>query len=256
MGFKVVIPARYASTRLPAKPLLEIVGRPLVVHVWERARACGADEVLIAADEQRIADAVEQAGGTALLTSARHTNGTERIAEVARVRGWSDDTIVINLQGDEPLVPPHLLDELAAALQNEPRAQIATFATPIRDVATLLEPSIVKVVLDEQGYALYFSRAPIPWVRDAFARGAAPTTLPEGVPFLRHLGLYAYRAGTLRRLSRTPASDLERAESLEQLRALGLSIAIRVCILEQAPPPGVDTKEDLDRVRRHIIDAA
>lgn len=246
-AFKVVIPSRYASQRLPAKALRIIAGRPLVVHVWERAIESGADEVVVATDDARIADAVTEAGARAVLTSPDHASGTDRLAEVARVLGWADDTIVVNLQGDEPLVPPHALRQLAGALADRARAGIATMATPIRDAETLFLPSVVKVVLDRDGYALYFSRAPIPWARDAFARDAR--ALPEGVSYLRHLGLYAYRARTLRAISEAPQDPIERAESLEQLRALAMGIPIHVSILDPAPPPGVDTEEDLERVR-------
>lgn len=249
MSFKVVIPARYAAQRLPGKPLLDVAGRPLVVRVWERAMESGADEVLVAADDERIVEAVERAGGRAVLTSPAHASGTDRLAEVARERAWSDETIVVNLQGDEPLVSPGVLGELATALASHERAGIATAATPIRDVGSLFAPSVVKVVLDREGYALYFSRAPIPWVRDTFAWGATPDALPDAAPFLRHLGLYAYRASTLRALAAMPQAAIERSESLEQLRALAAGIAIHVTVLQEAPPPGVDTEEDLARVR-------
>ncbi len=250
--FKVVIPSRYAAQRLPGKPLRDIAGKPLVVHVLERARASGADEVLVATDDARIAEAVERAGGAAVMTSPDHASGTDRLAEVARARGWTDDTIVVNLQGDEPLIPPVILDDLANALREHERAGIATMATPIRDPDELFAPSVVKVVTDHAGFALYFSRAPIPWVRDSFTWGARPSELPSSAPFLRHLGLYAYRASTLARLSATPQAAIERAESLEQLRALARGIAIHVTTLEQAPPPGVDTEADLERVRAEL----
>ncbi len=248
-AFKVVIPSRYAAERLPGKPLRDVCGKPLVVRVLERARASSAGEVLVATDDARIAEAVEREGGLAVLTSPEHASGTDRLAEVARARGWSDDTVVVNLQGDEPLVAPAILDELAAALYASERAGIATAATPIREVEELLAPSVVKVVLDASGHALYFSRAPVPWVRGAFAWGERPARVPDGAPFLRHLGLYAYRASTLRALAALPRAALEQAESLEQLRALAAGIAIHVTILESAPPPGVDTEADLERVR-------
>jgi 3-deoxy-manno-octulosonate cytidylyltransferase (CMP-KDO synthetase) len=252
-GFKLVIPARLASRRLPEKPLRDVGGRPLIAHVWERACASRADEVLVATDDARIADVIERIGGQALLTLSEHATGTDRLAEVARRRGWDDDTVVVNLQGDEPLVPPELLDALASALANEPRAGIATAATPIGDPHELFSPHAVKVVLDAEGFALYFSRAPIPFARDHFAASSTPaTSLPAEAPFLRHLGLYAYRAGTLRRLSEAPQAPLERAESLEQLRALFLGIRILVEVVPDAPPPGVDTEEDLERVRAVI----
>ncbi len=245
MSFVVVIPARYASSRLPGKALAEIAGKPLVSWCLERARESGASEVLVAVDDPRVAEAV---GDAAVMTSVDHRSGTDRLAEVARARGWSDDTIVVNMQGDEPLLPPRLLDALAGALAAHPRAAIATMATPIRDAATLFRESVVKCVLDERGFALMFSRAPIPWVRGLFS-ATPPDELPTGVPFLRHLGLYAYRASTLARLSTAPPAAIERAESLEQLRALTLGLPIHVTSVEEAPPHGVDTPEDLERVR-------
>jgi 3-deoxy-manno-octulosonate cytidylyltransferase (CMP-KDO synthetase) len=247
VSFKVVIPSRYASQRLPAKALRLIAGKPLVVHVWERAMESGADEVVVATDDDRIVDAVRSAGANAILTSPDHVSGTDRLAEVVRTLGWPDDAIVVNLQGDEPLVPPHALGALASALAARTRAGIATMATPICEAEELFSPSVVKVVLDREGYALYFSRAPIPWARDAFAGGAR--VLPEGTLYLRHLGMYAYRAQTLRMISDAPQEPIERAESLEQLRALAIGVAIHVSILDPAPPPGVDTEEDLERVR-------
>lgn len=251
MSFKVVIPARFASLRLPGKPLLEIEGRPLVAHVWERAQGAGADEVWVATDDARIQDAIEHAGGQAILTSAEHASGTDRLAEVAAARGWGDEDVVVNLQGDEPLIPASLLHALADSLRTNPSAGVATAATPITTMRELFTPSAVKVVLDDEGFALYFSRAPIPWVRDCFGAPVdVEAPLPDGARFLRHLGLYAYRVGTLRRLSEADVAPLEHAESLEQLRALALGIRIHVQVLESAPPPGVDTEEDLERVRR------
>lgn len=245
--FRVVIPARYGSSRLPAKALREIAGAPLVVHAWRRATESGALEVLVATDDPRIADAVHAAGGVAVMTSESCASGTDRLAEVAARRGWDDDEIVVNLQGDEPLVPPALIDRLAGALAATPRAGIATLATPIHDVESVFAPQVVKVVLDRGGLALYFSRAPIPFARDAFARDRS--AMPEGVSYLRHLGMYAYRASTLRELAAAPQGAHERAESLEQLRALELGIAIHVTVVDEAPPHGVDTEEDLERVR-------
>lgn len=246
--FRVVIPARYASTRLPAKALREVHGRALVLRVWDRAIASGALEVIVATDDERIVAAVEGEGGLAVLTSPDHASGTDRLAEVARVRSFPDDAIVVNLQGDEPLVAPELLAELARALEAHPEAGIATFATPIHDAEELYRTSIVKTVLDARGFALYFSRAPIPFVRDAFTLTGPPGALPKGVPFLRHLGLYAYRASTLRALASAEVTKLEAAESLEQLRSMGLGHRIHVSVLEEAPAHGVDTEDDLARV--------
>lgn len=251
MSFRVVIPARYGSTRLPGKPLLELAGRPIVVHVLERARASGALEVVVATDDERVADAVRAAGGDVEMTRDDHASGTDRLAEVATRRGWAAHDIVVNLQGDEPLVPVELPARLAEVLADSPDAGIATMATPITGADELFRSNVVKVVLDDSGHALYFSRAPIPWARDAFA-GGPPKELPEGVRFLRHIGLYAYRTDTLRLMAATPPSPLERAESLEQLRALEQGIRIRVAIVEQAPPHGVDTPEDLERLQRQL----
>jgi 3-deoxy-manno-octulosonate cytidylyltransferase (CMP-KDO synthetase) len=246
--FRVVIPARYGSTRLPAKALRDIAGRALVLRVWDRAMEAGALEVIVATDDERIADVVTKAGGDAVLTSVAHASGTDRLAEVAALRGFADDAILVNLQGDEPLIAPSLVSDLAHALDAHAEAGIATCATPIHDAAELYTTSIVKTVLDVNGFALYFSRAPIPFVRDAFALDRAPTSLPEGVPFLRHLGLYAYRVRTLRALAVAPVAALEAAESLEQLRAMCLGHRIHVTVLPHAPGHGVDTEEDLARV--------
>jgi 3-deoxy-manno-octulosonate cytidylyltransferase (CMP-KDO synthetase) len=247
MSFRVVIPARFASTRLPGKPLRPLAGRPLVVHAWDRASAAGAREVVVACDDQRIARAIEASGGRALMTAPDHSSGTDRIAEVARALGWADGDVVVNLQGDEPLMDPEAIRQCAEALERERAAGIATLATPIRTPAELFDPGVVKVVLDDRGLARYFSRAPIPWVRDAFAAGP-PAALPAGVPFLRHIGLYAYRVAVLERLTREAVRPYEAAESLEQLRAIALGIPISVRTLDNAPAHGVDTEADLARV--------
>ena len=243
--FRIVIPARFGSSRLEGKPLSDIAGKPMVVHVWEKAMHAGAHEVVVATDDERIQKVVEDAGGQAVMTSVDHRSGTDRIAEVAAA--WDGSDIVVNLQGDEPLVPGAMLADLAGALAKRPAAGIATMSTPIERVEDVFNPNIVKVVADDQGYALYFSRAPIPWVRESFAD--TTRELPENVPFSRHLGLYAYRVATLRRLTQTPPSGIERAESLEQLRALSIGIPIYVQHVANAPAHGVDTEEDLARVR-------
>ena len=245
--FKVVVPARLSSERLPEKPLQDVAGKPLVVRCLERAMETGAEEIVVAVDDARIAEAVSAAGGHAMLTSKDHATGTDRLAEVANARGWPDDTVVVNLQGDEPLMPPELVRRVALDLAEHTRAGISTLATPIHESSALFSESVVKVVLDGEGFALYFSRAPIPWVRGVFAQPVAQ--LPREVPFLRHLGLYAYRAGTLRRLSAATRGPVEAAESLEQLRALALGIPIHVGVIPEAPPHGVDTPADLERVR-------
>ncbi|MGE0791118.1 MAG: 3-deoxy-manno-octulosonate cytidylyltransferase [Sandaracinaceae bacterium] len=243
--FTIVIPARLRSERLPDKPLADLAGAPLVVRVWERAMAADAAEVWVAVDDASIADACAAHGASAVMTSPDCASGTDRLAEVARARGWDEDTIVVNLQGDEPLVPIDLAGRLARALSDDPGVGVSTAAAPIRAAVDLATESIVKVVCDARGRALYFSRAPIPWVR-----GRAPDApLPDDVPFLRHVGVYAYRVGTLLRLAGAERSPLERAESLEQLRAMHLGIPIAVVRLDEAPPHGVDTPDDLARVR-------
>jgi len=248
MAFKIVIPARHASSRLPGKPLLDIAGKPMVLRVLDRAIEAGADEVWVATDHQGIAEVVERAGGKVILTSDAHPSGTDRLAEVATRLGWSDDTVVVNVQGDEPLIPPKLIGDVAAALVADPEAAIATACHPIESVEEFFNPNVVKLVLDARGRALYFSRAPIPWARDAFTadRGA----LPAGLPAYRHIGLYAYRAGFLKRYSSLAPSPLEQWEALEQLRAMAHAYPIQVMILDAAPPAGVDTAADLERVRR------
>lgn len=251
--FVVVIPSRMTSMRLPGKPLALVAGRPLVLRVLDVARASGADEVYVATDDARIEACVQAEGASVVMTSAEHLTGTDRLAEVAAVLGFDDDAIVVNLQGDEPFIPPGLLGSLAQALTNHPRAGVATIATPIASRDELFESSVVKTVLDAGGFALYFSRAPIPFVRGAFEgaeAGGHNAPLPAGVRFLRHLGIYAYRASTLRALSTSAASEAETAESLEQLRAMHLGIPIHVTVVDHAPLRGVDTPEDLARAAR------
>ena len=243
-AFVVAIPARYAASRLPGKPLRLLDGEPLVLHVARRALAAGAREVWVAADDQRIADALDGSGVRIAMTSPEHASGTDRLAECARIAGWSDDTIVVNLQGDEPFAPASGLQAAARALA-ESGAEMATLATPIADVETLFDPNAVKLVRDAAGHALYFSRAPIPWPRDAFA--ADRSTLPAGGHWLRHIGLYAYRAGFLQRFAALPPGRLERIESLEQLRVLEAGFRIAVALSPEPFPPGVDTPEDLAR---------
>ncbi len=247
-SFVVVIPARYASIRFPGKPLVEINGKPMVVHVADRARESGATEIVIATDDPRIAGAASAHGCTVAMTRDDHATGTDRIAEVVAQRGWDDDTIVVNAQGDEPLLPPTLIRTVAQALEQHDGASIATACHPIQDVAEFLDPNAVKVVVDESGYALYFSRAPVPWPRDAFATGEK-NALPEGLPALRHIGIYAYRSEFLRRYTTLAPALIEKFESLEQLRAMSHGYRIAVTVSDQAPPPGIDTPDDLDRLR-------
>lgn len=244
--FVVAIPARFASTRLPGKPLLDLGGRPMVLRVVERALAAGAAEVLVATDDARIESALAGSGIEVVMTRADHPSGTDRLAEVSRLRGWSPDTLVVNLQGDEPLAPVSGIRAAAETLACSD-APMATLATPIHDAAELFSPSAVKVVRDGQGRALYFSRAPIPWARDAFA--SAPGVLPPGGPWLRHIGIYAYRAGFLATYVTLPQGMSEQLESLEQLRVLEAGFAIQVGLAPEPFPAGVDTPADLERVR-------
>lgn len=246
--FRVVIPARYASTRLPGKPLLDIGGKPMVLRVFDRALASGARSVCVATDHLPVADAVRAAGGEAIMTRSDHPSGTDRLAEVVVRQGWGDDEIVVNLQGDEPLIDPALVAAVAGALAGSPTAGVATAAHPIRELADFHNPNVVKVVCDAVGHALYFSRAPIPWPRDAYADHLA-RNLPAGLPVLRHVGLYAYRVGFLRRYATLAVSPLEQWEALEQLRVLWHGERIRVLTVDDAPPAGVDTPDDLARVR-------
>lgn len=246
MHFRVVIPARYASSRLPGKPLADIGGRPMVLHVVERALQAGAETVVVATDDSRVQQAVAAAGYPVIMTSPDHQSGTERLVEVAETLGWDDDTLVVNVQGDEPLIDPALIREAARQLVLHPDAVMATLAHPIHDHADFINPNVVKVVADEAGYALYFSRAPIPWPRDAFS---VQQSMPHELGALRHIGLYAYRAGFLRTYASLAASPLERYEMLEQLRVLWHGHRISLGITPTAPAPGVDTAEDLARVR-------
>ena len=246
-GFTAVIPSRFASSRFPGKSLADLGGKPMVVRVAERARESGADRVYVATDHRDIAQAVERAGFQAVMTRADHPTGTDRIAEVAERLGLEAKAIVVNVQGDEPLIEPGLIRAVAALLAGEPRAAIATACHPIRDSGELLDPNAVKVVLDRAGFARYFSRAPIPWPRDAFAASAG--SLPGGLPCYRHIGVYAYRVEFLRVFPTLEVPPLERFEALEQLRALWHGYGVAVAVREDAPLPGVDTPEDLERVR-------
>lgn len=253
-AFTVVIPARLASTRLPDKPLADICGKPMIVRVAERAHASSAHRTVVATDAQAVADACAAHGIEAVLTRADHPSGTDRLAEVAQLLGLDGDAVVVNVQGDEPLIAPQLIDEVAVHLARHGGCAIATAAHPISDIADVFNPNVVKVVCDQAGRALYFSRAPIPWSRDAWASvPAAPASgaqvpLP-GMPVLRHIGLYAYRAGFLRRFPTLAAAPLEQTEALEQLRAMWHGERIAVLETAAAPAPGVDTQADLDRVR-------
>jgi 3-deoxy-manno-octulosonate cytidylyltransferase (CMP-KDO synthetase) len=248
--FSVIIPARYASTRFPGKPLADVGGKPMVVRVAERARRSGAAEVIIATDDARIAAAAARHGFEAVMTSRRHASGTDRIAEVAARRRYPGSRIVVNVQGDEPLIAPSLIRQVASGLARHRAAAIATACHSIRDARELADPNVVKVALDRDGYALYFSRAPIPWARGAFARGVS--RVPSGLPAYRHLGIYAYRAAFLRAFTRLPPAAIERFEALEQLRALAHGHRIHCAVTRAAPHPGVDTPADLRRILRRF----
>lgn len=243
--FVVAIPARYGAQRLPGKPLLLIAGVPMIVHVARRALQAGAREVIVATDDARIVAALAESDVDVVLTRSDHASGTDRLAEVAQLRGWDEATIVVNLQGDEPLAPASGIRAVAAALAAS-ASPMATLATRVGSVEELFDPNCVKLVQRADGNALYFSRAPVPWARDAFARDREH--VPEGIPFLRHIGIYAYRAGFLQQLAALPRTPLEQAESLEQLRALEHGHAIAVALAPEVFPPGVDTAEDLARV--------
>jgi 3-deoxy-manno-octulosonate cytidylyltransferase (CMP-KDO synthetase) len=244
--FRVVIPARYGSTRLPGKPLQKLAGKPLLQWVHEIAVASGAEDVVIATDDERILAAAALFGARARLTSLTHVSGTDRIAEVALQSGWGDDDVVVNLQGDEPMMPPSLVRQVAQLLETNPGSAIATLAARMGSVQSLLDPNTVKVVTDREGRALYFSRAPIPFGRDTAPAGLVSQRGYQGAR--RHVGLYAYRVSALRRLSLLPPTPLELLEKLEQLRALEHGLEIRVADAEGQPGPDVNTPEDLARV--------
>ena len=248
--FVVAIPARYAASRLPGKPLRLIGGDPMVLHVARRALAAGAREVWVATDDARIAEALNGSGVQVAMTSADHQSGTDRLAECARIAGWADDTIVVNLQGDEPFAPADGIACVARTVADS-GAGIATLAAPIDDIEILLDPNAVKVVLAANGDALYFSRAPVPWPRDAFAKSR--DAMPEG-RWLRHIGIYGYRVSALRAFAALSPGTLERTESLEQLRALEAGWRIAVALAPSPFPPGVDTPEDLARAERTYQD--
>lgn len=256
LPFRVAIPARYASTRLPGKPLRRLAGRTLLEHVYRRASASGALEVVIATDDPRIRDAAEGFGATVCMTSSEHLSGTDRLAEVAARHGWPDEVIVVNVQGDEPQMPPALIRQAAQALAAHPAAGIATACARIERAAEAFDPNVVKVVRDREGFALYFSRAPVPWHREAFAGGSATSGgLPSEPSWFRHIGLYAYRVAVLREFPRLEPAMVERAEALEQLRALWHGIRIYVAEAALVPPPGVDTEADLARVEAEWADS-
>ncbi|QFH70813.1 3-deoxy-manno-octulosonate cytidylyltransferase [Enterobacter sp. E76] len=244
MSFVTIIPARYASTRLPGKPLVDINGKPMIVHVLERARESGADRVIVATDAVEVADAVRAAGGEVCMTRVDHESGTERLAEVVEKMGFADDTIIVNVQGDEPMIPPAIIRQVAENLE-KCDAGMATLAVPVHSAEEAFNPNAVKVVMDKKGYALYFSRATIPWDRDHFAQSRDKIASH----FLRHIGIYGYRAGFIRRYVTWEPSELEHIEKLEQLRVLWHGEKIHVAVAREVPGTGVDTPADLERVR-------
>ena len=246
MDFRVVIPARFSSSRLPGKPLADIHGKAMVLHVLERALQSSAYSVVVATDDARVHQAVTAAGHQAIMTSPDHASGTERLVEVVETLGWADDTVIVNVQGDEPLIDPQFIRDAAQQLATHEDAVIATLAHPITEHTDFTNPNVVKVVCNAHGYALYFSRAPIPWPRDVLASG---TQITSDLPVLRHIGLYAYRAGFLKTYAQLSASPLERCEMLEQLRVLWHGYRISVGVTASAAAPGVDTPDDLERVR-------
>lgn len=248
MNFTVVIPARYGSSRFPGKPLADLAGKPMVQHVYEQAQKSRAERVVIATDDERIAVAAKAFGAEVCMTAADHPSGTDRLQEVSEKLGLAMDAILVNVQGDEPLIPPRLINQVAENLAEFPEAGIATLAEPIETEADLLNPNVVKVVTNHRSMALYFSRAPIAYPRDQMAKGLGDQ-ITDIFPWRRHIGMYAYRVSFLNRYVSWPPSGLEEIERLEQLRALWHGVEIHVADALEAPPIGVDTPEDLERLR-------
>ncbi|USD31477.1 MULTISPECIES: 3-deoxy-manno-octulosonate cytidylyltransferase [Vibrio] len=247
MSFTVVIPARYESTRLPGKPLADISGKPMVQWVYEQSLQAGAEKVIVATDDVRVENAVKAFGGEVCMTSAEHESGTERLAEVVKVMKIPDDHVIVNVQGDEPLIPPTIITQVANNLAAS-QAPMATLAVEISHEDEVFNPNAVKVLTDKDGYAMYFSRATIPWDRDNFANGGKTVAQP----LMRHIGIYAYRAGFINTYINWEPTTLEKIESLEQLRVLWYGEKIHVEVAKEAPPAGVDTPEDLEVVRKLI----
>ena len=246
MSFRIVIPARFASTRLPGKPLRDICGKPMIARVIEQAKLSKADEVIVATDSKKVADAVADLDVQVCMTREDHQSGTERLSEVIEQLGFDDEQILINLQGDEPMMPPVCLNQVGQALEEDASLKMATLCTPLTDIEELFDPHAVKVVRDINDFALYFTRAAVPWSRDCF--NEAPRELPKQQEYQRHIGLYGYRAGFIKQYLAWQSSDIEKTESLEQLRVLYYGEKIKVITAEIAPGPGVDTVEDLNRV--------
>ena len=250
MSFKVIIPARYASTRLPGKPLLDIAGKPMIQRVYQQARLSEAEEIVIATNDERIEQVALEFGAKVVMTSSEHPSGTDRLQEVVSKLGLSDEDIVVNVQGDEPLIPPEVINQVANNLSRVQEAGIATLCEEITKLEDIFNPNAVKVVFDAQGTANYFSRAPIPWNRDKFSEGKNLTEIPENTNYYRHIGIYAYRVGFLKAYVNWEPSMTERCESLEQLRAIANGVRIHVEQALVSPPPGVDTEEDLQALRK------
>ncbi|MFZ7216354.1 3-deoxy-manno-octulosonate cytidylyltransferase [Avibacterium avium] len=248
--FTVIIPARFASSRLPGKPLADIAGKPMIAHVWQKAQQSGANRVVVATDNQAVAQAVQAFGGEVCMTSEHHNSGTERLAEVVEKLALADDEIVVNIQGDEPLIPPVIVQQVADNLAKN-GVKMATLAVPLNDAEELFNPNVVKAVADQSGNVLYFSRAPIPWNRDQFAglSDEQKTQLVLQSQYLRHIGIYAYRAGFIKQYVQWQPSALENIESLEQLRVLWYGEKIHIDLAKEVPAVGVDTPEDLEKVR-------
>ncbi|WP_323750704.1 3-deoxy-manno-octulosonate cytidylyltransferase [Marinobacter sp.] len=251
MSFTVVIPARYASSRLPGKPLAMIAGKPMIQHVHERAQESRADRVVVATDDARIDEACRAFGAEVVMTSPNHASGTDRLEEVARKLELEPEHRVVNVQGDEPLLPPDLINQVADNLERYPEVAIATLCERIHDAHQVFNPNVVKVVFDARGIAHYFSRAPIPWARDTWPQNAASVEidLPDGMGYFRHIGIYGYRASVLSDFVSWIPAPTEQVEALEQLRALYNGASIHVDVAERPPAPGVDTEEDLVRIR-------
>jgi len=249
-AYKIVIPARYGSSRLPGKPLVSLAGKPMIQHVYERALATGVKDIVIATDDQRIFDVAQGFGAHVVMTSVDHENGTERIAEVAQKLGWSGDDVIVNVQGDEPLIPRELIELTAKGLLEHPQAGMSSLCTPIESAEDAFDPNAVKVVLDNMGFAMYFSRAPIPWDRDLYKEGQTKVT--QVAPVYRHIGMYGYRVSFLQQYSSMEMTALEQAECLEQLRALCYGVKIHMGVIDEPPGHGVDTPDDVARVEAQL----
>lgn len=244
--YKIVIPARYGSSRLPGKPLIQLAGKPMIQHVYERAVETGVSEIVIATDDQRIFDAAVAFGADVVMTREDHENGTERIAEVAEKLNWLDSDVIVNLQGDEPLIPRSLVELTAKGLLDNPIAGMSSLCTPVNDARDAFDPNVVKAVLDNDGFAMYFSRASIPWDRDGYKASLSEVT--KVAPVYRHIGMYGYRVSFLKGYMNMEQTALEQAECLEQLRALCYGVKIHMSVIDEPPGHGVDTQEDVSRV--------